>query len=241
MKAERFLTRPLYLLVRDHLAEEIAQGLRKPGASLPSEVDLARELDVSPGTVRKALQLLEGERLIVRQQGRGSFICDQSLGDAPLRFEGLYWHDGTRIATRAVQFTASSFPASAVEQQTLRLRAGEVVLRSSRLWLHADAPLVAEQAVLPLSRFPDLDVASLTDPYEISALAQVHGVLLRRAEEKVKIGRASNDVASQLGLEKQAPLLQLDRIIYDTHEIPIEWRTICLEPSRRIQYISKLS
>jgi len=68
----RFSTRPLYLQVRDALGERIAGGEWKPSTAIPNEGDLARQFGVSPGTMRKALDLLEAERLLTRRQGRGN-------------------------------------------------------------------------------------------------------------------------------------------------------------------------
>ena len=65
-----FSNRPLYLQLSDALAERIAKGEWKPHAAIPNEGDLAREFGVSPGTMRKALDLLEGQRLVSRRQGR---------------------------------------------------------------------------------------------------------------------------------------------------------------------------
>ena len=73
---EGFFTQPLYLQLRDALAERIARGEWKPGTVLPAEGNLARELGVSTGTVRKALDLLESEHLLSRRQGRGTFVID---------------------------------------------------------------------------------------------------------------------------------------------------------------------
>ena len=73
---ERFFTQPLYLQLRDALAERIARGEWKPGIAIPGEGDLARQLGVSKGTVRKSLDLLESEGLLSRRQGRGTFVID---------------------------------------------------------------------------------------------------------------------------------------------------------------------
>jgi GntR family transcriptional regulator len=72
----RFQVKPLYMQVRDALLERIKDGSWKPGASLPSEIDLYRQLGVSLGTLRKALGVLESEQLIVREPGRGTFVRD---------------------------------------------------------------------------------------------------------------------------------------------------------------------
>jgi GntR family transcriptional regulator len=73
----KFMNRPLYLQLRDALAERIAQGEWRPGSAIPNESDLAREFGVSAGTMRKALDLMEAERLLTRRQGRGTFVNDQ--------------------------------------------------------------------------------------------------------------------------------------------------------------------
>src|SRR5262245_8474587 len=84
---DRFFTRPLYLQLRDTLAERIASGEWKPGRGIPNEVDLAREFNVSQGTVRRALELLERERVVTRQQGRGTFV--NGAQDLALRFDNF--------------------------------------------------------------------------------------------------------------------------------------------------------
>ncbi len=84
----RFQVRPLYLQVRDALVERIKDGRWKPGGSLPSEIDLYRDLGVSLGTLRKALGLLEAEKLIVRQPGRGTFVRNLKAPRARLAAKG---------------------------------------------------------------------------------------------------------------------------------------------------------
>ena len=76
-------TRPIYLQLRDALAERIASGEWKPGSAIPNEGDLAREFGVSAGTMRKALSLLEDEHLITRRQGRGTYVNDPARRDWP--------------------------------------------------------------------------------------------------------------------------------------------------------------
>jgi GntR family transcriptional regulator len=74
MMPERLFTQPLYLQLRDALAARMVRGEWKVGTAIPSEDDLAREFGVSKGTMRKALDLLEGESLLIRRQGRGTFV-----------------------------------------------------------------------------------------------------------------------------------------------------------------------
>lgn len=68
------------------------------GAPLPNEVTLARDIGVSIGTARKALELLEGEHLIERRQGRGTFVVESSNESELERFRKcqVRWQKGSR-------------------------------------------------------------------------------------------------------------------------------------------------
>ena len=97
LPTNRFSTRPLYLQLRDALAERIAHGEWKPGNAIPNESDLAREFGVSSGTMRKALDMMEGEHLLTRRQGRGTFVNDQSSDEMAMRFNNVRSKDGQRV------------------------------------------------------------------------------------------------------------------------------------------------
>lgn len=98
LKTAPFSTRPLYLQVRDLLVARIVAGEWKPGGTLPNEVDLARELSVSPGTVRRALEEMESERLIYRRQGRGTFVSDHTSEELAIRYTNIRTSKGVRFA-----------------------------------------------------------------------------------------------------------------------------------------------
>src|SRR3954449_5070932 len=77
--------RPLYRQVRDTLVRRIADGVWRPGQLLPSEPELAVDLGVSQGTVRKALDEMAAENLVIRRQGRGTFVARHD--DARILFQ----------------------------------------------------------------------------------------------------------------------------------------------------------
>lgn len=77
----KFVTRPLYLQVHDALEERIAAGEWKTDTAVPNENDLARHFGVSPGTMRKALDMLESKGIVSRRQGRGTFVTDPASGN----------------------------------------------------------------------------------------------------------------------------------------------------------------
>ena len=80
--AHSFDVRPKYMQLRDVLLDRLRSGEWRVGRSIPNEGELAREYLVSQGTVRKALDQLEHERLLVRMQGRGTFVTERVNWDA---------------------------------------------------------------------------------------------------------------------------------------------------------------
>ena len=209
MIPNRFSTRPLYFQVRDALAARIAGGEWKPSAAIPNEGDLARQFGVSPGTMRKALDLLEGERLLTRRQGRGTFVNDQSSDELAVRYSNLREKDGTHVGGEVELLDAAEAAVSAAEGARLRLRMHERVCRIRRVRLRDGKPYMLEEVAMPAALFPGLSEKTVS--HRIVVLAQQFGILLGRGEERITIGSASPEVAKTLRVEPATPLLNLDR------------------------------
>ena len=223
LKTAPFSTRPLYLQVRDLLVARIVAGEWKPGGTLPNEVDLARELSVSPGTVRRALEEMESERLIYRRQGRGTFVADHTSEELAIRFTNIRTSKGVRFAGDVAHAELSAGDAKELEQKRLRLRPGMRVIRIRRIRQSANIPFMVEYVSLPESLFPDLnDVRGV--PHRITLLAQQFGLLLGRAEEQVRVAKADDEVAKELQVVTDTPILSLDRVVYTLDGRPVEWR-----------------
>jgi GntR family transcriptional regulator len=219
----RFSTRPLYLQVRDALASRIAMGEWKPNAAIPNEGDLAREFGVSSGTMRKALDLMEGERLLTRRQGRGTFVNDQSSDELAERYSNIRTADGERITGEVNVVSMIQGSANAAECGRLGLRPDDKVWRIQGVRLHKGEPFMVEDVVLPAALFPDLDEQKEL-PGRIVVLAQQYGLLLGKGDERVSIGAASPEVAEMLGVSAGIPILLLDRLVHDLSGRAVEWR-----------------
>jgi GntR family transcriptional regulator len=205
------------------LIQRIAAGAWKPGAAIPNEIELSRELGISVGTVRKALDEMEGERLISRRQGRGTFVIDQTSNEHAVRFSNIRDPDGIRIGGDIEISTVASAAANETEARRLLLRGGEPIFRIHRVRTHNDVPLMVEESTVPQARFPGLAQNGDVSP-SIVVLAHHYGVLLGRAEEKVGVAAAKGDVAKQLKVAEGTPLLTLDCVVYAIDGRPIEWR-----------------
>src|SRR5262245_47448465 len=152
----KFQVRPLYLHVRDALLERIKDGRWKPGANLPSEVDLYRQLGVSLGTLRKALGVLESEQIIVREPGRGTFVRDHQSGHALGRFNPVRGADGEPLRGQVRSRTVKLVTPTPAERAALRLKPGDQVVRIQRTRVHDGRPLAYEEASVSDRRFPGL-------------------------------------------------------------------------------------
>jgi GntR family transcriptional regulator len=217
---------PLYLQVCELLARQIAKGMWQPNAALPNEMDLARELGVSTGTVRKALEKLETDRVVVRRQGRGTFVVDQTTPEAASRFDRLRQGDGGRLVLRTKLIQQSCGAPTPREQKVLQIGAGEPVARKRRLLSTSSGRLFGvEDARLALSRLPGLNAEDVGD-WCVTVLAQRHGVHAARACEEVRVVAASPETAALLLVEPATMLLRLDRVIWSVDQGPIEWRSL---------------
>jgi GntR family transcriptional regulator len=219
----RFSTRPLYLQVRDALATRIATGEWKPTAAIPNESDLAREFGVSSGTMRKALDLLETERLLTRRQGRGTFVNDQASNELAVRYSNIRAPDGERISGEVTVTEISGTQASQAECARLRLRPHERVWRIQRVRLFRGEPFMVEDVSMPAALFPGL--AERQDfSHRVVVMAQRYGLLLGKGEERLSIGTASPAIAGALRIAAGSPVLVLDRLVYALDGRPVEWR-----------------
>ena len=117
---------PLYKQVYAVFVRRISEGAWRPGQALPSEQALARELGVSQGTVRKAMDTLAGENLILRRQGKGSFVAEHTQEHALFRFFRLARPTpiGERVTPQLGEEKVGSRPANNVERYSLAPRKG---------------------------------------------------------------------------------------------------------------------
>jgi GntR family transcriptional regulator len=216
--------RALYLQLRDLLAERIAQGTWKAGAFIPNEMDLAREVGVSSGTVRKALEIMEAQRLITRRQGRGTFVNDPSAAGLSDRFSNIRGPGGERISGRVNLREITQGIATSLERERLRLSGDAAVFRIHRVREHAGRNFLVEDITVPAVLFASLlDKRAVVD--DIVSLAQNYGILLGRGEERISTIVSSVPIAQALGVTAGMPVIMLDRVLFmlDT-DCPVEWR-----------------
>jgi len=216
--------RPLYAKVREQLVERIRSGVWKPGQLIPSEFEIAAEFGVSQGTARKAIGALATERLVMRQQGRGTFVVEHTPAHVLFRFFNMFDAAGELITPDSRQASCTVAPADGPEQRALRLAPGAEVIRVGRVRTRHGIPFICETIRLPQELFPDLAQIDPLPNTLYDLFQKTYGILLVRTEDRLSATAADAETARALDLAAGAPLLRIDRTAFGLDDRPIEWR-----------------
>jgi GntR family transcriptional regulator len=230
--------RPLYRQVKDVLTRRIADGVWAAGGALPSEPDLAADLGVSHGTVRKALDELAAENLVVRRQGKGTFVARHDEARILFQFFKLIPDSGERQFPDSRILAVDLRDAGAEAARMLDLRKGARVVAIERVRMLAGTVCILERITLPKALFPGIEKRELPNNlYEL--YRGEFGVTIARATERLKAVAASRRDAKHLGVAAGAPLLAIDRTALAIDGVPVEWR-VSLCRTDAIHYLSDL-
>ncbi|MCD8517489.1 MAG: GntR family transcriptional regulator [Burkholderiaceae bacterium] len=217
---------PLYQQIRQLLLQALEKGEWKPGDMIPSEFDLARRFHVSQGTVRKAIDELAAEHILIRRQGKGTFVATHREPVVRFRFLRLSPSDGEAVPAESEILWCRKMRANAEVAAALDLRSGDGVIYIRRLLRFRGEPTVVDDIYLPASMFKGLTMAVLTenDGPLYGLLETRFGVSMVRADERLRAVPAAEDVAQLLNIECNKPLLRVDRVSYTYGDRAVELR-----------------
>jgi GntR family transcriptional regulator len=223
-RPERDVDRPLYAQVRERLVERIRSGVWKPGQLIANEFEIAAEFGVSQGTARKAIGDLASEGLVVRRQGRGTFVVEHTPDHVLFRFFNIFDEYGAPVIPDSRNLSSEVGGAAAEECATLGLEMGAKVIRIVRTRTHDGAPLIWETIALPEALFPGLAERTPIPNTLYDLFQKAYGVLVTRTDDRLTSVAATPQVAAILGVATGAPLLKIDRVAYGLDGTPIERR-----------------
>jgi GntR family transcriptional regulator len=231
--------RPLYKQVRDQLTRRIGDGSWKAGAMVPSEMHIAAELGVSQGTVRKALDDMTAAKLLVRRQGRGTFVATHDEARILFQFFKLQPDAGERAFPESEVLSCQTADADPDEAERLALFPGEPVIRIRRIRALQGRPCIVETVTLPVALFEGIEREAVPNNlYDL--FARVYGVTIAGGSERMKAVAAKADTARLLGVEEGAPLLLIDRVATGLDGRPVERRlSLCLTDI--VSYVTELT
>jgi len=217
---------PLYRQVKQAMLAALARGEWKQGEAVPPEKTLAERFGVSIGTLRKAIDELAAENILIRHQGRGTFVAIHARNQHFFKFFRIVRGDGHRSypSTELVRFRRVR--ASATVREKLLLGPGAYVYEFSNvLSLNGDVVLMDDIA-LPEALFSGLTEKQLRErPSTLYNFYQdAYGLNVIATDERLRVCRAEPAQARWLGVEAGEPLLEIRRVAYSYHQRPVEWR-----------------
>lgn len=220
---------PLYQQIKSLILQSLEQGEWKPGEVIPSEVELAARYRVSQGTVRKAVDELAAEHLLVRRQGRGTFVATHAARQVQYRFLRLHPDQGSIDSEGPAQrdfVECRRQRATAEVARALGLRAGDAVLQARRLLRFGGVPTILEDIWLPGVPFKGLTAERLMGYHgPMYALFESEfGVRMVRADERIRAVLPDPAQATLLDVTVDTPLLSAERVAYTYNDVPMELR-----------------
>lgn len=221
------LQNPLYKEVKRQIMAELISGEWKPGNAIPAEKRLSERFAVSIGTIRKAIDELVAENILIRQQGRGTFVATHNRDRLLFYFFHIVGHDGTKqypVVSLNAFAKGKAEPAEAVK---LGIRRGDPVFRIRNILKLANAPVIVDDIVIDQGRFPGLTEKQFGGrPNTIYNLYQdAFGISVVRAQERLRAILADTQNARLLKVAPKAPLLRIARVALSYQDVPVELRT----------------
>jgi len=214
---------PLYHQVEQDIHRLIDGGHWGPGQRIPSEKELEELYGASRITIRRALQDLTGEGLLVREPGRGTFVREPALTAEP-RSVSSFTEEMDRLGLRAdarvvgIGVEAAGAPVT----DRLRLSAGDPVVAVARLRLADGRPIGIQRAWLPAARFPGLERADLAHRSLYAHLRETYGVAPIEADELFRVCSIEGEDARLLRVAPGACGFLVERLAFDERG-PLEY------------------
>lgn len=217
---------PLYQQIKALITQSLQSGEWKPGELIPSEVELAARFKVSQGTVRKAIDELSAENLVVRRQGKGTFVATHHEERAHYRFLRLMPDVGEahQADNRIIEVKRMRAPAEVA--RLLDVKSGDSVIFIRRVQSFDGVPTILEELWLPGALFRGLTAERLVE-YKgpmYGLFETEFGTRMIRATERVKAVLAEPQVSELLDVPPGTPLLSLERVSFTYGDKPVEVR-----------------
>lgn len=217
---------PLYRQIKALIVQALVAGEWRPGQAIPSEQELASRFGVSQGTVRKAIDEMAAENMVVRKQGKGTYVASHNDPRALFRFLRLVPVDGDLAPPQSVPLECWRAKAGQEASRMLGIEPGAPIIIVRRLLRFAARPVVVDEIYLPGEVFKGLTAEMLQDwnGSLYSLFESRFGLRMIRAQERIRAVAADRSVSELLKVAEGTPLLSVERVTFTYGDKPVEWR-----------------
>ena len=219
-------TVPVYLQVATAIKKDIQEETLKPGDMLPSDRVYCEELGVSHMTVKKAVDILVNEGLVVRKKGVGTFIAEPKISQSLFTLSGFTGDnraEGKHVHSQVLRFAKEG--ASQAVAKKLGISPGDSVVNLKRLRMINDEIVALENAYINggEERYQELVKHDFESESLYQVLSERCGVKLQMAKETIEVSSATEEINRKMGVGIGKPMFYLSRISYDISEEPVEY------------------
>jgi GntR family transcriptional regulator len=217
---------PLYRQIKSLILQALESGEWRPGQAIPSEQELALRFNVSQGTVRKAVDEMAAENLLVRKQGKGTFVASHTDPRSLFRFLRLVPVDGELEHPTSQPLECWRAKAGQEASRMLGIDLGAPIIIVRRLLKFSGKPVVIDEIYLPGEVFQGLtfEVLQGWSGSLYSLFETRFGLRMIRAQERIRAVAADRSTAEILRVAEGTPLLSVERVTYTYGDRPVEWR-----------------
>jgi len=206
---------PLYYKIESDLKNKIFSGQYKSGDILPSERELIDMYKVSRLTARAAVDRLATENLVVKIQGKGTFVATPKLN----RRMGPLYSSGEEILMQYYEIKTKVLNLKIIipdkiVKEYLELQEKEKVVYLERLRYANKTPVALIKSYLPYRYVPNIELVDFTDKSLYQILENSYGLQLHEAQETLEAVKANTRSANLLGIKPGTPLLLNQRVTY---------------------------
>jgi len=214
---------PLYAQVRTHILVRIKAGEWAAGEALPNEFALASEFDVSVGTIRRAIEGLEEQGVLVRKQGRGTYIGGEGRNPLQEKFTALRSLTGAMVSVGYRLEGIVQRSISSLEAEALRCALStEVVEIQQAVQIDGDE-IGVEIAVVSALKFPRLETQLVYGQHLYQLYCQ-YGVLITQTKDVLVVAPAGAETEKTLPAAAGGHVLTVIRQAFTHDRLPIEYR-----------------
>jgi GntR family transcriptional regulator len=233
---------PLYRVVKRSLLNAIETGTCAPGETLPSETEIAGAMGVSIGTLRRAVDELAAEHILVRRQGRGTFVATHNTDRFLFQFFHVERRGGLREAPVVDLVSFERLRADEEPAEALQLRAGDPVIQIENRLLLQGSAVVYDKLTLPSGLFKGLTEKRFRE--RAGAIYQLYqsdfGISVLRTQERARATTADRHAMRVLSLGIGQPVMQVHRIALTFGDRPVEHRISIINTAHH-DYVNELT
>lgn len=217
--------KPLYLQLVEVVKQKVFSSSWKQGMKIPSENELAKEFNLSVGTVKKALGILGQEGILFRRQGQGTFIASPDFSKSFIRFFRYSQTNGEPSDVPGCRILAVEVKTAGNKiAELLHLQADDEVVKMKRVRTLQNIPFAAEDLYLPYERFKGIEKMSLENKLLYPIYSDEFSTPVVWVDEYLQPDIPDDETAKLLGIEKTTPIICIERIAHSYRDVPVELR-----------------